>query len=71
MARLTIKHVGSLLSVIRDQEITDTQLLAIEEILDNERMAFNVVEDARISREIGEAFPQARGFIEQQHQEKT
>lgn len=63
---MTIKHVGSLLSVIRDQEITDTQLLAIEEILDNERMAFNVVEDARISREISEHYPRLEGF--EQHQ---
>ena len=61
--RLTIKREGSLLSVIRDQELTDTQRMAIEIILDNDRMAYNVVEDDRIARKVGYLFP--RHGIEQ------
>jgi hypothetical protein len=55
--RLTIRREGSLLSVIRDQELTDTQLQAIEVILDNERMAYNVVEDDRISTLLRSTYP--------------
>ena len=62
MARLIIKREGSLLTIIRDQEISDTQLLAIEEVLDNERLAFNIVEDARITALVGERYPQLEGF---------
>jgi hypothetical protein len=66
MARLVIKREGSLLTVIRDQEISDTQLLAIEEILDNERLAFNIVEDARITKLVGELYPRLEGIEQYQ-----
>lgn len=63
---LTIKREGSLLSVIRNQELTDTQLQAIEIVLDNDRMAFNVVEDDRITRETYELYPVLKGIEQYQ-----
>lgn len=56
--RLTVKRPSSLLSVVIDREISDVQLQAIQVILENERMAFNVVEDDRIRTLIGEQYGQ-------------
>lgn len=68
MFHLSIKRPGSLLSVLVDRDISDVQFQAITEILENDRMAFNVVEHARISRLFKETYPEWAGlaqFLEQ------
>lgn len=63
--RLTIKREGSLLSVIRDQELTGTQLLAIEIVLNNERVVYSVVENDRITK-LAEEYPELFGIEQYQ-----
>lgn len=64
MIRLIVKEPGTLLSVLLDREITPEQLETIRIILDDDRMAFNVREDVRITEQIRRDYP-SWGGIEQ------
>jgi hypothetical protein len=56
--RLIAKQPGNLLSVIFDREITPEQLETIQIVLDDDKMAFNVREDVRITEEMRREYPE-------------
>jgi len=56
--RLIAKQPGNLLSVIFDREITPEQLETIQIVLDDDKMAFNVREDVRVTESLRKKYPE-------------
>lgn len=66
--QLKVTRPGSVLSLLIDREISEQQLAAIEIVLNDDRMAFNVIEDAKADQKVYELYRIERppvGGIEQ------
>ncbi len=70
--KLTVRREGSLLSRVLSTEITEQQLEAIKIVIDDEKMAYNVVEDKRVTAAMAEQYPEyARLFGIEQYQAES
>ncbi len=55
--KLTVRREGSILPRVFTADITEQQLEAIKLVIDDEKLAFNILEDKRIDGLIREHYP--------------